>query len=388
MNIVKEGGGNAPLAFKMIMFSVTVMILLSVFLPMFNVQNKNGDIPDYLADIENQYFNFTGSKPASESLWVLTGIYTPYGQDSDGLPSSAWGYTDDGWLYGQRVVSYTPSQYGGTNASAYATYYDDELRVYRYSNDSTTVNKHDQGALYGDVVMDVDKKSNMFFTSAGKTTTDDGKFYYSFSGYRYAFQPIQKHYTEDQDGNISEVIPNTTSLSLIWYDYYGSTGISGQLIISGSDGGVAFLTAAEIVSAFNASISTSKFIMNFNGVDMILSIRLDPYYITNGMSVEECYNLGYWSIMVSSRSVDASSLIAADYEFNPTEIFNTMIDILTFNADKYGLTGMAGILATLLIVVPLFAALIVIGLENYIVVILAGIYIFITTFSWDFNIFG
>ena len=376
------------MAFKMIMFSVTVMILLSVFLPMFNVQNKNGDIPDYLADIENQYFNFTGSKPASESLWVLTGIYTPYGQDSDGLPSSAWGYTDDGWLYGQRVVSYTPSQYGGTNASAYATYYDDELRVYRYSNDSTTVNKHDQGALYGDVVMDVDKKSNMFFTSAGKTTTDDGKFYYSFSGYRYAFQPIQKHYTEDQDGNISEVIPNTTSLSLIWYDYYGSTGISGQLIISGSDGGVAFLTAAEIVSAFNASISTSKFIMNFNGVDMILSIRLDPYYITNGMSVEECYNLGYWSIMVSSRSVDASSLIAADYEFNPTEIFNTMIDILTFNADKYGLTGMAGILATLLIVVPLFAALIVIGLENYIVVILAGIYIFITTFSWDFNIFG
>lgn len=388
MNIVKEGGGNGPLAFKMIMFSMTIMILLSIFLPMFNVQNGNEDVPEYLSDIEKQYLDFTGSTPASESLWMLTGIYTPYGQDSDGQSSTAWGYTDDGWLYGQRVENYTPSQYDGANASAYTVQYDDDIRAYRYSNTSTTVNKHDQGALYGDVVMDISKQSNIFFTASGKTIQDDGKFYYSFSGYRYAFQPIQKHYTQDQDGNISEVVPNTTSLSLIWYNYYGSTGISGQLIVSGSDGGVAFLTAAEIVSAFNGSISTSKFIMNFNGVDMVLSIRLDPYYITNGMSVEECYNLGYWSIMVSSRSVDASSLIAADYEFNPTEIFNTMIDILTFNADKYGLTGMAGILATLLIVVPLFAALIVIGLENYIVVILAGIYIFITTFSWDFNIFG
>lgn len=385
MNLM-SGQGDSALAFKMIMFSLSVMILLSTFLPMFNLQTE--ETPEFLNEIEEQYFDFTGSKPASESLWMLTGIYTPYGQDTDGSASSAWGYTDDGWLYGQRVISYLPSQYEGSNANSFQTYYDDEIRAYRYSYDATDVNKHTKDSLYGNVVMDTNHKSNIFFTSAGKTVQDDGKFYYNFSGYRYAFQPIQKHYTQDQDGNISEVVPNTTSLSLIWYDYYGSTGISGQLIISGSDGGVAFLTAAEIVSAFDSSISTSKFTMNFNGVDMILSIRLDPYYITNGMSVEQCYNMGYWSIMVSSRSVDASSLVAADYEFNPTEIFNVMIDLLTFRADNYGLTGMAGVLATLLIVVPLFVALMVIGLNNYIVVILAGIYLFITTFTWDFNIFG
>ena len=383
-----SGEGNSALAFKMLMFSLTVMILLSIFLPMFSIRNGTEDVPDYLSDVEDQYFNFTGSKPASESIWMLTGIYTPYGQDDEGNASDAWGYTDDGWLYGMRIINYTPSQYSGTNAAAYTTYYDEDIRAYRYTNDSTTVNKHNKDALYGSVVMDVQKQSNMFFTTAGKTIQDDGKFYYSFSGYRYAFQPIQKHYAQDQDGNISEVVPNTTSLSLIWYNYYGNTGISGQLIISGSDGGVAYLTAAEIVSAFNSTTSTSKFIMNFNGVDMILAIRLDPYFIANGESVENCYNFGYWAIMVSSRSVDASSYVAADYAFDPTKIFQTMIKILTFRADEYGLTGIASILATLLVVVPLFIALIVIGMDNYVVVIIAGIYLFITTFTWDFNIFG
>lgn len=373
-------GGSTKFTFGMIMFAIVTSLLLSILIPIYapGVRSSDADNAE-LAELENQYQQFTGSLPASEAVWGLTGIYTPYGQDYNGNPSSDWGYTDDGWIYGQRVVNYTPSQYS-ENPNAYSVSYDSSKGLYYYTNASTTVNKHSAGDLYGAVVMDADRKSEIFFSSSGKTEMD-GRFYYQFSGLRYAFAPVQEYTAMDSSGNPLEVVPNKTSLSLIWYQYYTQSGIAGQLIISGSDRGVGYITGAQIVSSFNPDVYTSRFNMTFNGVDMILSIRLDPYYISNNMSVEECYNLGYWSVMVSSKSVDTSAYAAADYKFNPTEIFDTMIKLFTFNMDDYGLSGMTATLASLLVVIPLFVALISIGLSNYIVVIMAGIYAAIVAIS-------
>lgn len=387
------GGGNTGFAFSMIMFAAVTSILLSIFIPIYAPKAIPSDSENpTLSDLENQYQEFTGSLPASEAVWGLKGIYTPYGQDYNGNPSNDWGYTEDGWIYGQKVVNYTPSQYSN-NATAYSVRYDDTKGLYYYTNTSETVsnnatggvNQHKAGDLYGAVVMDAEKKSEIFFSTSGKTEMD-GKFYYQFSGLRYAFAPIQEYTAMGSNGDPIEVIPNKTSLSLIWYQYYTQSGIAGQLVISGSDRGVGYITGAQIVSSFNPAVYTSKFNMTFNGVDMILSIRLDPYYITNGMSVEDCYNNGFWSIMVSSKSVDTSSYVAADYKFNPTEIFDTMIDLFTFNMEDYGLSGMTATLASMLIVVPLFISLIAIGLDNYIVVIMAGIYAAIVAISkWDIS---
>lgn len=391
------GNGNTGFAFSMIMFAAVTSILLSIFIPIYAPKTIPSDSENQtLSDLENQYQEFTGSLPASEAVWGLKGIYTPYGQDYNGNPSNDWGYTEDGWIYGQRVINYTPSQYSN-NATAYSVHYDNDKELYYYTNTSETisnnatsgVNQHKAGDLYGAVVMDADKKSEIFFSTSGKTEMD-GRFYYQFSGLRYAFAPIQEYTALGSNGDQIEVIPNKTSLSLIWYQYYTQSGIAGQLVISGSDRGVGYITGAQIVSSFNPAVYTSRFNMTFNGVDMILSIRLDPYYITNGMSVEDCYNNGFWSIMVSSRSVDTSAYVAADYKFNPTEIFDTMIDLFTFNMEDYGLSGMTATLASMLIVIPLFIALIAIGLDNYIVVIMAGIYAAIVAISkWDISsIFG
>lgn len=371
MNILGGGdGGSSGLAYGLLLFSVITMTLMSLAIPFFAPQTPMDEENLTVEQLENQYYEFTGSVPTSEAVWGLTGIYTPYGVDYNGNASTDWGRTEDGWLYGQRVANYTPSQYSGN--SAYAVSYDSDTGLYYYSSASTTVNQHKSGDIYGAVVMDVGKKSDMFFTSSGKVE-DGTSFYYAFDGYRYSFQPLLAYTTQDADGNNVNVIPNTTSLSLIWYDYYGSSGIAGQLIITGSDSGVAYLTSAQIVSAFNSDTSTSRFNMTFNGVDMIISIRLDPIALQD-LTVEQCYDLGYWSIMVSSRSVDVGSMVSADYSFDPVEVFQTMIDLLTFNTSSYGLTGLGALLASFIIVIPLMIGLLVIGMDHYPVLILAGIW--------------
>lgn len=346
---------------------------------------------DHTADaINRQYLEFTGSKPASESVWCLTGIYTAYGSDKDGNAYTGYGTTPDGWLYGQRIINYTPSQYS-TDPDSYSASWTDDGHGghFYYTSTSTTNNQHTAGDLYGYVVMDVNKKSNIFFSSSGKVESGDN-FYYQFSGgaYRYAFQPTNEYVTKDADGNTITVVPNQSSLSLIWYDFYagsgvGGGGIAGQLIISYEDKNVAYLTDAQILSAFNSDTSTSKFTMTFaGGVEMNIFIRLDPSKLASGLTVAECYNLGYWSIMVSSTSVDTDSVLSSDYEFNPYQVFQTMIHLLTFNTADYGLTGMAGALATLLIVIPFAVGIMVIGLNNYIVLILAGLYAVLNAWSW------
>ena len=369
------GGGDSKFTYQMLLFSITILILLSLFIPIFCPKILPSDADnDVLKELENKYTDFTGTVPTSEAVWGLTGIYTPYGVGYDNKATTNWGRTDDGWLYGERVVNYCPSQYdNGNERSAYSIRYNSSSGLYYYTTTSTTINQHNANELYTSVVMSKDKQSDMFFSSSGKVT-DGTSFYYKYNGLRYAFQPVATYKGMDANGNTIDIVPNTTSLSLIWYNYYGSTGIAGQLIITGSDSGVAYLTAAQIVSAFNSDTSTSKFIMNFNGVEMNIYIKLDPVKLSSGFTVEDCYNLGYWSIMVSSRSVDTSSYTGADYEFSPTAVFETMIDLFTFNMDDYGLSGIAGTLASLLIVIPLFIALISIGLNNYIVVIIAGIY--------------
>ena len=376
------GGGDSNLAYGLLLFSVVVLVGLSFALPFFFPGYYMDDDTTDMESLRDQYYNFTNSAPTSEAVWGLRGIFTAYGYDTAGAPSTYWGYTEDGWLYGQRVVNYTPSQYQNVAGNPYSVSYNADTGLYYYTTASNTVNQHKAGDLYGSVVMDAGKKSDIFFTENGKVTDGD-HYYYRFNGYRYSFAPLSAYKTIDENGDYKDVVPNTSSLSLIWYDYYGASGIAGQLIITGSDSGVSYLTASEIVRAFNADISASRFSMRFNGVDMFILIRLDPNAISSGVSVEDCYNQGLWSVMVSSRSADVGSMAGADYEFNPSDVFDTMIDLLTFNVEDYGLTGLAGMLASFVIVLPLMIGLIVIGMDNYPVLIIAGIYAVIS--AWNLS---
>lgn len=357
-------GDSGSFTFKSIMFALAIILLMPIMISLFVAGGTvNTDIND--PEVLKGYEDFTGSEPAQQSVWVLTGIYTPFGTDENGNTNTQqYGYTDDGWLYGASIMNYTPSQYAPTAQSYTVTRvsHNNDTKVFRYVSD-TAYGNHKAGDLYTNVTMDVSKQSKIFFSPDLKQE-QDGFFYYDYTGYRYSFAPTSAYRAITADGENIEVVPNTTSLSLIWYSYYTSTGISGQLIISGQDKSVAYLTAAQIISAFDSTTSSATFNMNFMGIEMGIVIRIDATYLANGMSVKDCYENGYWSVMVTSKSADASAYLGSDYAINPANLWQTMVDLFTFNTSQYGLTGIMGLVASFLFIAPLYAMLVAICVDR------------------------
>lgn len=364
------GSADSNFTYKMMIFCLTLTFLIPAGI---NVLCPEMEINETGMEFLNDYQNFTGSTATSSTqLWALTGIYTPYGVDQYGVQSTKYGVTEDGWIYGGRVSTYSPSQYDGTQED-YTITYDGDVHLYTYSTAPTGSSSIVAGDYYTSVTMEINQKSTIFFTAQNKNTYSNG-FTYEYTGYRYSFQPIASYTSEDADGNQVPIVASSSSLSLIWYQFASSSGIAGQLIVSGSDNSVSYVNATQIVNSFNSTSSTSTIPMTFNGVQMNLVFRLNPYYLGLGYSVEECYNQGFWEIMVYGTSVDSTSYInSADYSFNVWEIFETLVDLLTFNTEKYGLTGITGTFASLAVSVPLYAMLIAIGVSFYPVLIIAGL---------------
>lgn len=364
-------GEISPFAYKVMIFALVLTFLIPAGI---NVLCPQQDINETGLEFLDRYGEFTGSTPTSNTqLWALTGIYTPFGVDENGQQSTVYGTTEDGWIYGGRLPSYSPSQYDGTQED-YTVQYDPDTKLYKYSSKPSGSASINVGDYFTSVTMEIAQKSSIFFTTQNKHDYTNG-FTYDYTGYRYSFQPISSYTGENANGDQIPIVASSSSLSLIWYQFnqQNNSGIAGQLIISGSDNSVSYVNSTQIVQSFNGTTSTSTIPMTFNGVQMNLVFRLNPYYISLGYSVEECYNLGLWEIMVYGTSVDSNSYInAADYSFNVWEIFETLVDLLTFNTDKYGLTGVTGTFASLAVTVPLYAMLVAIGVGFYPVLIAAG----------------
>lgn len=382
------GGGSSEFSFKLLVVALLVAMLLPMGVATFAPAHYNGTGPDEVLD---GYSNFTGqSKDTKVSVWPLVGIYEPFAggsYDEVAQQTLTYGYTDDGWLYGRSIQTYTPSQYAGT-VQDYQVYKDDN-GVFRYRFDSVDYNaeagtghrggfdndltpRDYPGDLYTDVSFDVSQKSSIFFTESGRHD-DGGFFWYDYDGYRLAFSPISDYTAMDQDGNEKTVLASKTSLSLVWYQYYTQSGITGQLVLSGSNGGIAYLNAANILSSFNSNTNTAKFAMVFNGVEMTIWIKIDPMMTSNGYSIADCWSMGYWSVMVTSLSVEANAYLGTDSSMNPMRILETVFDILTFNLDDYDVSPWMAALVSVIYVLPLYAGLIALCLENAYLWIMVGI---------------
>lgn len=381
------GGGNSEFSYGILAFSLAIMILLPLFLGIFAPTAYNGVDEDELL---SGYERMTGQSAAPKvSVWPLTGIYTPFTgayYDEDAQQTITYGRSADGWLFGTEIKSYPPSQYQGT-PQAYTTYKADD-GVFRYWSDSKDYNAdlgtgHKgrvvengtvtyPGDLYTEVSFDVNHKSDIFFVESSKKTMGD-YFTFDYTGYRLSFQPISNYTTVDQDGTPKPVIATTTSLSLIWYTYAAQSGISGQLVLSGSDSGTAYLNAAQVVSAFNPNTSVAPFDMVFNGVKMTIYIKIDPVYLNQGWTVQDCYNGGYWSVMVTSLSTDSTAYTGTDNATNPMQIFETMIDLLTFNLEDYNISSWLQYICYFVFIAPLYVGLIVLCLDNAYLWVLVGL---------------
>lgn len=371
------GGGDSAFTYKLLLIAVAVTFLLPIFISTFaTTEDADPRTEELLGEALEGYNRFTGGTQAltNESIWVLNGIYRPYlGAGGNYL------YTSDGWLAGSVITNYSPSQYTGNEK--YQVTRNNE-NFYQYTGN--TYDGHTTGDMYTSVTMDVNEKSNIFFTTNNKIN-DGSYFYYQYSGLRYAFVPLTSTYSYDGEGNLIESNPSTSSLSLIWYDYVGNSGISGNLVVS-NDKGVAYLSSQDIIEAFDPTVNTAKFTLYFSGIPMNIYIRIDPAHTSLNQSIEYCYNMGYWSVMVTSPSVDVRDYTSADNSFNVYSVFDTAIDLLTFDLGDYNLTPTSATVASIAFVLPLYLALIVVGLNHYPVLIVAGILAVIQ--GWSSGWFG
>ena len=371
IGIGSAGESSPGYTSKMIIFALGIMFLFPIMFTLYvPAVAEAGEYDEQIKDLENEYYLSTGSQvSATTEVWALSGIYTPF----DG---KQYGTTADGWIYSDKVVNYSPEQYNvGTSAISVrlmdnGLYYYTSVPSTDLSHTAATYTAgtdtwdYSEASLYTSVTMDSAHTSSVFFTTSSKTTTDDG-YYYDYTGYRYAFSPLRAYETE-VGGQVVEVQPNSTSLSLIWYQYSSYNGIAGQLAISGSDTGVSYLTSAEIVKAFNSSTYSSTFDMTFNNVKMHLTIKLDAVKLAAGMTVQEAYNSGFWSVVVSSDAVASSSINNSTYDFSADNIWNTLVDLFTFNlTDDYDIEGWEATLASIMVSMPLYACLIALALSNY-----------------------
>lgn len=385
------GGGESYIQGAIIFGALTIFLMplmIGIFAPTETIAPNELASEEIRDEVLQSYLNFTGSA-RKEQPWALTGIYTPY-------TGGKYNYTPDGWLYGELIPSYTPTQYRNdaerthtvvkgmdgiqNNPPDCAIY---TYRVGSYNNNNVwvpdnttkTYDGHHNGDVYTYVTMDVGQKSDIFFTEQLKRTSGQ-YFYYEYTGYRYSFQALQDGYTVSYvDGKsvVTKVSATSSSLSLIWYDFASQSGISGQLIISGSDKGVAQITAEDIIKAFNSATNTARFELNFNGVPMAIYIRMDPSMTSQGVSIEECYNKGYWSVMVASYTTNAVDQTAASSPFSPDKMWNTAIDLLTFNLDDYSLSPTMSIVASLTFDLILLAMILAIGINHPAVLIIASV---------------
>lgn len=367
------GGGDSNFRFGIVVFAIAILLLMPTFISVFVDKNTGDTAPENLDKVLDGYQRFTGTFPTNENVWALTGIYTPVGIDANGNLSQNYAYTDDHWIYGARVIYYSPTQFSGS--SAYTVNYNEGF--YYYSGN--TLDGHKTGDLYTSVAMDAAQKSDIFFTPAGKRVSGEN-WYYEYDGLRYSFQPLSDYYYKNTNGDIMKTTASNTSLSLIWYDYYGNSGISGQLVLSGSDSGVAYLTSSEIVSAFNSANNMAKFRMTFNGNDMNVYIKIKNEYTSIGYSVAECFDMGYWEIMVSSISTSVETYLSTDYSMNVSAVWETMVDLFTFNMDDYNMSPDMQMICSVTISAVMYAALIALFPEIWPIVLIAGVVQAIITF--------
>lgn len=377
MGLGGGGGGDAvslmgPLLFAVVIFTLTPMIVTVAH--GYGMETPyDGDAERYM-ELVDAYQDATGaSTGVNRTVWALTGIYTPYGTTYTGDGSTDYLITPDGWISGERVTDYSPSQYDYT-AQDYRVAYDPDTRLYYYTEDNDAIGVK-AGDLYARVNMTADHKSSYFFSSSGRTDAAEGGFYYSYTGARYAFSPIESYYMYDDNGEKIEVVSSTTTLSLIWYSFQNSSGgISGQLILSHNDEGVSYITGDQITRAYNSDSYTANFPVKFGHVSLNLDIVMDPTRIAQGYTIAQCWAQGYWTIYVTGNSVDATSYLGSDYSLNVYEIWDTLIALFTFNAGEYfGGDEMASAFASLILVVPLYICLIAVAATHVELTIIAAI---------------
>lgn len=333
------GLGDDSMLLKIAVFGIAMSMMCTVMITVLVTDNNSDYTYQQLRGYRDELGTFTGQSMVSSTPWILTGVYTPWNA-SDGVEGHM---TADYWLYGSEIAGYSDL---GKSADIHLdktqksntklTIGDDQS--YRYRNGREWwAGGNDWGFMFWNPDL-------TFGLSDGYTYAEGTARNWSYSGYRYNFDPMLP-FTAGGDAGSASL--KDGSLSIVWYDFGNyDEGLSGGLDIYGGSVILASYAAADIVAAYQSSSGYStQYQFDFNGTLITLSIRFDQDVIESGTDLMSAWSNGNWSMAVFTPSAGNFYDLENSNTFMVTagSMMDTFVNIFTFNAptlpDSSGLIG-------------------------------------------------
>lgn len=344
-------------------FALVVSLVLAAMLPVMSIQTSDVDAQT-LADERMRLGEYTGTSMLSATPFKLTGVYTPY---VPGMTvNEDENFTPDGWLYGESIAY---AEIGKTDTirldpdhkSNDILQMDDDQVTYLktvanwwaedYTNDDAQwiadVQNFFAGVAHA-VLHDV-----FGMDDYKKEMTTERADYWTYSGYRYYFEPVVK--TVIENGNEKTVTTDQISLSIVWYQKLNTQGLSGGLVVYNEKTRAVIqnITMQEIIADYNVTSGhASVYEMNFDGTPVKLAFRFDSKVLDGTVPMTTAFDRGMWTCAFYTNSVN--SLLDEDsgmYSISAGNALDTYMQLLTVSYP--GLSSPWDIIVWLLCAVPL-----------------------------------
>ena len=344
MGLTSSEGGNDGIQIGTIVFCTVISLIIAMMAP-FVAPAYDTDTGYTYSDVflERQALEqFTGESMTNNAPWVLDAVYTPW---NPGMPVQV--EDDTGWIYGTSV-NYSKAGYMGTTiiGATNTIYLDPDHKSTTPLAQITATQERqvevvsewyyeDIGGLIPNPLAAI---VDYFGGSTTKLVTEEYDVNsWSFTGYRYSFDPMLKiDYTDPTNPAYSEASQSDAKLSIVWYeDQYGQ-GLSSGLILwnDKTHGLVANLEVGDIIDQYNAASNySSKYKLDYEGVTIYVNIRFDQDVIASGVDLAEAFDTGRWSLAISAVSMDNFMDIKSSNSLSTSagNLVDTYSQIMTFD---------------------------------------------------------
>lgn len=340
MGLFSGAGGDDRLQVELAVFAIVISLTVTLLIPMV--------APAYAQtgySYENIYLEkasleaYTGESMTNMTPWALTGVYTAWSVNE---PVNI--DPETGWLYGQKIDSYSRTGFEGTTSvAAHSTspiYLDPGQKSNRplaqtqetvaiEGNEWWSVGLNGELNLFGHIAE--------YFGINHTTTVQEDINNWSFTGYRYEFDPmLYLDYTDPNSTRYSEPSQTDAKLSIVWYSGGSGEGLSSGLVLynNKNSGMLANITFGEIREKYDQAVNhATKFELAYDTVKVYINIKFDQDVIAGSVDLTQAWTEGRWSMAVTAASMDAFMNLNGSNTLSSSaaNILDTYISIFTFS---------------------------------------------------------
>jgi len=314
-------GGDDSLQLTIAVFCIVVTLGMTALTPIL-VTEYDAENADFLEEMRIKMENFTGESMITYSPWYLSDVRTPYRANAQDNVTSTWD-----WVYGSITEHYEldgtvyldipdPTDKDPSNPS---NKYSEKIRMDPSQKSAIPLSVSENipgtkmvdkwyfsGAIGGFAYGVINGISEFFGGGVDRQeerVVSNNAF--NFTGLLYHYNATYKIST--QGSNATKLNSDYGSLNVVWYDNSYGSGVSGGLILQSdkSKAIIANYEATDIIASVNEdSKYATKYLLNFEGIQVYMYILFDADVITSGSSYYDAWNNGDWQIAFASPSGD------------------------------------------------------------------------------------